>query len=619
LSIEAMSRRTVVGPLLARHRAFVQGTVDACAWVVALFLATLTRYDFHPSRIDVLGVLAMVPLAIEAQLVGGYIAGLYRGIWRYGSFDEVNALGRAVILTTALLFGLDLFLDTHAVPLGAVLMAGVGAIVFMGGARYGWRMRLDQRRRPSPVDRTRLLVFGAGEGGVQVITAMLRDPRSPYYPVGLVDDDPAKCNLRILGVPVLGTRKDIARAVERSRADALLVAIPSADADLLHELSGVARDADLPVKVLPAVRDLFGTNVRVSDIKDMDLGDILGRRQVETDIDAVAGYLTGKRVLVTGAGGSIGSELCRQIARFEPEELLMLDRNEGGLHAVQLVLQGRALLDSDDLVLASIREPEVLQALFEERRPQVVFHAAALKHLPLLERHPDEALKTNVIGTLSVLQAAAAAGAERFVNISSDKAADPTSVLGYSKRVGERLTSHFAGTTGEAYLSVRFGNVLASSGSVLATFHSQLAAGGPITVTHPDVTRFFMTVEEACQLVIQAGAIGSPGEVLVLDMGQPIRIADVARRLAAQEAETPPIVFTGLRPGEKLHETLFGQGEADHRPIHPLISHVPVPPLEPDAVLALDVNAPRDDLASQLARLCLASVDAKSAALSRDR
>ena len=620
LSIEATPRRTAVGPFFARHRSFAQGTVDACAWVIALFVATFTRYDFHGSRVDVLGVLAMVPLAIEAQLVGGYVAGLYRGIWRYGSFDEVNALGRAALVTTALLFGLDLFLlDTHAVPLGAVLMAGVGAVVLMAGTRYGWRMRLERRRRPSPVDRTRLLVFGAGEGGVQVITAMLRDPHSPYYPVGIIDDDLTKSHLRILGVPVLGTRRNITRAVEQSQADALLIAIPKADADLLRELSAVARDAGLPVKVLPAVRDLFGTSVRVSDIRDMDLGDILGRRQVDTDLDAVAGYLTGKRVLVTGAGGSIGSELCRQIARFQPAELIMLDRNEAGLHAVQLALEGRALLDSDNLVLASIREADVLRSLFLRRRPEVVFHAAALKHLPLLERHPAEAHKTNVLGTLAVLEAASAAGTERFVNISTDKAADPISILGYSKRVGERLTSHFAGTTGEPYLSVRFGNVLASSGSVLATFHSQLASGGPITVTHPEVTRFFMTVEEAVELVIQAGAIGRPGEVLVLDMGHPVRIADVARRLAAQADETPHIVFTGLRPGEKLHEALFGQGEADDRPIHPLISHVPVPPLDPDAVLALDIDAPRTDMASKLARLCAVPANVASAALSRDR
>jgi FlaA1/EpsC-like NDP-sugar epimerase len=587
-----------------RHGAIVQAVVDGVAWIISIYLATLIRFDFHPSSINAFGVAAIVPVAIEAQIAGGWLAGLYRGRWRYGSFDEVAALVRAVVVTTCLLLIVELFIGEHPVPLSAVLGAGFGALVLMSGARYVWRLRRERRLRPKDGDATRLLVLGAGEGGVQVVTAMLRDPHSPYIPVGIIDDDPLKRNLRILGVPVAGTRRRLIATAKRLEAEALLIAIPSAPAPLVREVSALADEAGLPVKILPPVRDLFGTRIGVEDIRDIDTRDLLGRRQVETDVDAVAGYLTGKRVLVTGAGGSIGSELCRQIVRFEPAELMMLDRNESGLHGVQLSIEGRALLDSDNLLLASIRDVETLRELFVSRKPEVVFHAAALKHLPLLEQYPAEAVKTNVLGTLAVLEAAEAAGVEHLVNISTDKAADPISVLGYSKRISERLTAHFAQTTGYEYLSVRFGNVLASSGSVLTTFQTQLASGAPLTVTDPDVTRYFMTVEEAVELVIQAGAIGRSGEVLVLDMGEPVRIADVAMRIAAQDVPPREIEYTGLRQGEKLHEALFGTGEHDERPVHPLISHVPVAPLDPALARSIDAAAPSARVIEALQTLC---------------
>ena len=602
----ATKARRALWRRLARRRIVVQAVIDAAAWVIALSLATLFRYDFHASQINVAGVAVMLPLAVEAQFVAGYAFGLYRGRWRFGSFDEIAALVKAVTLTTALVFTLDLTLvQERSIPLSSAVAAGPVALVLMAGARYAWRLRLERERRPTGLEGTRLLVFGAGEGGAQVITAMLRDPASPYYPVGLLDDDHHKRNLTIMGVPVLGDRSRMAEAARQYQAEALLVAIPSADAALLSELADLAAEAELDVKVLPPVKDLFGGDVGLADIRDIDVRDLLGRHQVETDVASIAGYLTGKRVLVTGAGGSIGSELCRQIARFGPAELIMVDRNETGLHAVQLSIDGRALLDSDSLILGDIRDVDFLRRLFDERRAEVVFHAAALKHLPLLERAPGEAVKTNVWGTLSVLEAAAAAGVERFVNVSTDKAADPVSVLGLSKRIAERLTSYFAQQSTGVFLSVRFGNVLASSGSVLTTFQAQLEAGGPLTVTHPDVTRYFMTVEEACELVIQAGAIGRPGEALVLDMGTPVRIAEVAERLASQSKRPVRIVYTGLRRGEKLHEVLLGAREVDERPVHPSISHVPVPPLDPLEVRSLDPWGPDDAVVKTLSYLCL--------------
>jgi FlaA1/EpsC-like NDP-sugar epimerase len=490
------------------------------------------------------------------------------------------------------------------IPMSAAVAAGVVAFALMGGARYVWRLALERRRRPTGRDSLRLLVYGAGEGGVQVIQAMLRDPGSPYVPVALLDDDPGKRNLEIMGVPVVGTRAQLMAATDRYDADGLLIAIPSAGAHVVGELTDVAADAGLAVKVLPPVSELFGGSVGIADIRDLSAADLLGRHEVQTDVESIAGYLTGRRVLVTGAGGSIGSELCRQIYRFAPSTLVMLDHDESALHAVQLSIEGRAMLDSPNLVLVDLRDTERMKEVFGAHLPEVVFHAAALKHLPLLERHPEEAVKTNVWGTLSLLHLASAHGVRRFVNISTDKAADPASVLGYSKRITERLTAHFGLNNGGTFLSVRFGNVLGSRGSVLETFRAQLDAGGPLTVTDADVTRYFMTVEEAVQLVVQAGAIGRSGEALVLDMGDPVRIADVAHRLAGMSERRVEVTYTGLRPGEKLHEVLLGEDEVDRRPVHPLISQVDVPPLQPEPAWSLDAFASGEALTDALRALC---------------
>jgi FlaA1/EpsC-like NDP-sugar epimerase len=379
---------------------------------------------------------------------------------------------------------------------------------------------------------------------------------------------------------------------------------------LVTKVTELGRALGLDVKVLPPVRDLFDGQIEVEDIRDVTTADLLGRHEIHTDIDAIAGYISNKRVLVTGAGGSIGSELCRQLYHFAPAQLIMLDRDESALHAVQLGIEGRALLDSPDLVLVDLRDRAAVAQALERYRPEVVFHAAALKHLTLLERHPAEAVKTNVWATLDLLELSEAAGVSRFVNISTDKAADPCSVLGYTKRITERLTSHFSSTAG-AFLSVRFGNVLGSRGSVLTTFQSQVERGGPLTVTHKDVTRYFMTVEEAVELVIQAGAIGRPGEALVLDMGKPVSIAELATLVAGGSERRPNIEYTGLRPGEKLHEVLLGAAEVDLRPSHPLISQVDVPPLDPARSRGIDVTCGHAEIIRSLQHLCtLEIVDA---------
>ena len=595
--------------LAVQYRPIVQAGMDAAAWAVALLFATVVRFDFDLDEVDVRGWLVIAVLAAITQTVAGLACGLYTGRFRFGSFDEVAGLAVATSLATIVLFGLNVMAPgDYAVPRSAVVAGGVTAGVLMSGVRYTWRMLWERGRRPTGEGCERILIFGAGDGGAQVVSSMLADPHSPYLPVALLDDNPAKRNLRIKGVRVVGTRARMAEAAATHLADSLLIAIPSASAELVRELTDEALAANLTVKVLPPVRELFGGDVGVADIREVTEADLLGRHEIAIDLASIAGYLTGRRVLVTGAGGSIGSELCRQVHRLGPSELIMVDRDESALHGVQLSIEGRALLDSPNLVLLDIRDHPRVARVFAKHRPEVVFHAAALKHQPLLETHPGEAVKTNVWGTLAVLEAAAATGVSRFVNISTDKAADPCSVLGYSKRIAERLTAYVASQAEGTYLSVRFGNVLGSRGSMLGTFHAQIEAGGPITVTDPEVSRYFMTVEEAVQLVIQAGAIGQDGEALVLDMGQPVVIADVARRLA-ELAESPvDIVFTGLRPGEKLHEVLLGDDEPDHRPVHPLVSHVDVPPLVPDDAYRLEPSEPNPAIIVQLRELCVATV-----------
>ncbi len=589
--------------LLIRHRFGFQAGLDAGAWAAAIVLATVLRFDFEFQQIEWARLVLLIPIAIVIHVVVGTAGGLYLGRWRFGSFEEVAALTRCVVVATVSIAFVNRFLFGYLIPVSATILAGVIALLLMAGARYTWRLVLERRMRPSDATAIRVLVFGAGEGGLQVINATLRNPSSPYLPVALLDDHPYKQHLRINGVPVSGDRTDLADVARSFDAEAVVIAIPSAGATLIAELSDLAAAAGLDVMVLPPVRELFGSDVGVADIRPISESDLLGRHEIDTDVSSISGYITGRRVLVTGAGGSIGSELCAQLYLFAPAQLVMLDRDESALHAVQLAIEGRALLDSPNLVVADLRDGPRMAQVFEDHRPEVVFHAAALKHLSLLERHPAEAVKTNVVGTQTLLTLARRYGVERFVNVSTDKAADPSSVLGYTKRVAERLTAAAARQTDGTFLTVRFGNVLHSRGSAMGVFEAQVRAGGPITVTDPDVTRYFMTVEEAVQLIIQAGAIGRGGEALVLDMGEPVRIADIAHRMAARSDRPIEIVYTGLRPGEKLHEVLIGHDEHPSSSAHPLISQVEVEPLDSaclDDLTAVD----GDDLTERLAELC---------------
>jgi FlaA1/EpsC-like NDP-sugar epimerase len=584
---------------LAWVRAAVEAGYDTAAWVSGLLITAGAVGPEGPRMIRaVLGGVAGICLVVTGC---GLVAGLYRRRYLRGSRDEVRAVLVAGVLTvTCLVIICETFGGGRRVlPDSALTMSF--AVAAMLGARYvAFAARL--RSRPPAPTAERIIVFGAGNAGTQLIARLAALSGATYRPVAILDDDPLKRRLRICGVPVLGGRAQLAQVAASTGARVLVIAIAGRSGRVIRDLTEEAERCGLIPKVIPSVMELLTGGAKIEGVRDPRISDLLGRPAASIDVAAVREYVTGKRVLVTGAGGSIGAELCRQLHKLGPATLIMLDRDESALHAVQLELEGRALLDSEETVLADIRDRRRIREIFARFRPDIVFHAAALKHLPLLELWPAEALKTNVLGTLAVLEAAAEYGVQSFVNISTDKAASPISVLGYSKRITERLTASVSARTGAPYLSVRFGNVLGSRGSVLTTLCAQVAADGPVTITDPEVTRYFMLAAEAVQLVLQAAVIGRGGEVLVLDMGQPVRIVDMARRLAAASGREADIVFTGLRPGEKLHEDLLGPGERDVRPCHPLISQVPVPALSPGKVAGLDPGADPDTLRRVLAR-----------------
>lgn len=570
-----------------RVNRWMWAVVDIAVWAAAVFIAAWLRYDLQVEPTITQPLLGFTAIAVVAHLFFGTFFGPYAVGHDRGSFEETNDVGRTVLLTTLVLIVVVFGLQLGPVPRSVPFTAPAFAMLGMFAARFIIRTWRTSKAVTSPDDQP-VIVFGAGEAGRRLIRSLVRDVGSGYTPVALLDDDPAKARLHCEGVKVRGSRADMVSVAAKHNAHILVLALPLAEAKTIRELTELGEDAGLKVLTLPPVRDIIGGRPTAGDLRNVDVADLLGRRPVELDTAVIAEQIAGKRVLVTGAGGSIGSELCRQIARFGPAKLYLLDRDESGLQSTQLSLHGNGLLDSDEVMLADIRDVATMADVFRAAQPDIVFHAAALKHLPLLESHPLEAWKSNVLGTLNVLRAAADVGVGTFVNISTDKAANPTCVLGYSKRVAERLTADFAGREPGRYVSVRFGNVLGSRGSVVHAFTSQIERGGPITVTHPDVERFFMLIPEACQLVLEAASIGADGEVMVLDMGEQVKIVEVAHTLIRMSGRKDiDIVYTGLRTGEKMGEELFSADEERKDTGHRLVSSVAVPRIDHRQVIRL--------------------------------
>ncbi len=581
---------------------------DALIWCGAVFLASLLRFDFDISDVAIRGTLWFALVAMAAQLIGGGLVGPYAVGHQRGSFEEIVDVAKTVAVVGTGLTIWALLLTPAMVPRSVPISAAALALLSMFALRYAVRA-VSTHRYATRMSERRVIVFGAGEAGRRLTRNMIYDGVASFTPVAVLDDDRSKARLRIDGIRVRGSRRDLAKVASEYDATDLVIALPNADAALIRDITERAEALGLRTMVLPPLLQIMAGRPTTSDLRDVNLGDLLGRRPVELDQAAIAEQISGRSVLVTGAGGSIGSELCRQIARFGPAKLLLLDRDESALHATQLTLAGHGLLDGDDTLLVDIRDREALGHIFQHHRPEVVFHAAALKHLPLLERYPLEAWKTNVVGTLNVLRAAEEAGVGTFVNISTDKAANPSCVLGYSKRVAERLTADFARRSMGRFVSVRFGNVLGSRGSVVPAFTAQIAQGGPVTVTHPEVKRFFMLIPEACQLVLQSAAIGSDGEVMVLDMGEQLKIVEVANTLIRLSGRTDiEISFTGLRAGEKLAEELFYPGENREQTAHPLVSSVSVPVIDNDMVRGM-VHSSHADAAGWMRERAMGSME----------
>jgi len=577
--------------LLNRHRVW-QAVVDGGLIALAWQLAFLLRFDNGvPPRYDHLfdrTIWIVVPLKLAVFIA----LGLYQHWWRYVSIRDMWKVARAVLAASLLVLVLVYLVDPVPglrLPRSIVVMDFLILMALVAGARLLARTVME---RPSPralMARGReVLVVGAGDAGQLIIREMHRKPELEYTPIGLVDDDPRKKGIRLHGVRVLGATRDLPHLLRDSKPDEVIIALPSAAGETRQRIVEHCRDAGVPVKTLPAVGELIAGDANLAgQLREVQVEDVLGRELVELDVESIAGYITGETVLVTGAGGSIGAELCRQLAALGADALVLLDHTEGGLFETERELVHERGFAPVVPLLADAKNLARVREVFERYRPGVVFHAAAYKHVPLLEANPVEAVRNNVVSTRVLAEVASEFGTKRFVLVSTDKAVKPKTILGQSKAVCEWIVSAAAARerNGTHFISVRFGNVLGTSGSVIPIFRRQIAKGGPVTVTHPEMTRYFMTVPEAAQLIVQAGALGESGDIFVLDMGTPVKILELAQnmiRLSGREPDRDiPIEFIGVRPGEKLHEELWAADERGEPTRHPKILRCTAPPVDP--------------------------------------
>jgi len=527
---------------------------------------------------------------VAIQLTVFALVGFYNRWWRYVSTRDMWTALRGVALATLATFLTFTLFEFHParVPKGVWFIDLLLCLAFVAGSRLLARTLIERPLPGQVVARGKeAIVVGAGDAAQLVIKEMLRNPGLGYTPIGIVDDDPRKRNLRLHGIRVLGTTADLPTLIRDRRPDEVLIVLPSASGEVRGRVAEAARAAGLPVKTLPGLTELVsGDSGLATQLRPVEVEDVLGREPVEVDLEAIAGYVTNEVVMVTGAGGSIGSELCRQLARLGPTQLVMVDHSEPALFEIDRALVRERRFPVGVPVVADVKDGVKMRQVFDRYRPAVVFHAAAYKHVSMMEVNPIEAVRNNTLGTRTLADVAVEFGAKRFVLVSTDKAANPKTVMGQSKALCEWIVETWGHRVDvpTRFVAVRFGNVLGSSGSVIPIFRRQIAKGGPVTVTHPEMTRFFMTIPEAVQLVVQAGAIAERGQVYVLDMGEPVRIMDLAEnmiRLSGKEPGTEiPIELIGPAPGEKLHEVLVGDGEVVSPTPHPKIERIARPPVE---------------------------------------
>ncbi|HEX7766571.1 MAG TPA: nucleoside-diphosphate sugar epimerase/dehydratase [Nitrospira sp.] len=580
------------GQLVMRFRSLLVVATHLALIVAAHLTAFLLRFEGNiQPPFDVI-MWRYLPAVLLIYWGGLWVFGIQRGLWRYVGLHDLGRIFWASMTSAVVFYGLvHIGLGWKEYPRSIIILTGLLSGLYIAGIRLAVRWFREWLQIIAPTAR-RVLIVGAGHAGELLARDMLSDPSFNCRPVGFIDDDPVKRKMKIHGVPVVGTIADIKQAADRLEVHEIIVALPSAGTGTKQKILAASEGCTAPIKILPNVKQLLGDPVSLQQVRPMSLEDLLQREPIQTDRQELHPLIEGKTVLVTGAGGSIGSELCRQIASYRPESLVLFERYENSLHA--LLLELRATFPAVGVlpIIGDVTVPERVAEVFRQTGPDLVFHAAAHKHVPLMELNPKEAVRNNVLGTRIVAEAALAAGVDRFVLISTDKAVNPTSVMGVTKRIAEQVIQRFNHRGRTKYTVVRFGNVLGSNGSVVPLFTEQIRKGGPITVTDPEIKRFFMTIPEAVQLVLQASVIGQGGDVFVLDMGEQIKIVDLARNMIVLSGLVPgkdiEIQFTGLRPGEKLYEELFDESEQTEPTAHEKINRAVSPLAQADLDRWLD-------------------------------
>jgi len=555
-----------------RQRLSILMMADSCIVLTSIFFSRfLLSADLHVITYPL--VVSSITLLLSHHIFS-MIYKLYRKAWEYASIGELLFIFKAVtfsIITAAVIQEI-IVQDIYFRLLAVTWMLHM---LLIGGSRFCWRLLRDTYIKKAD-HKKRTLIIGAGSAGTMVVRQLVKNNDADLIPVAFIDDNVKKQKLDILGLPVLGGIDKLEWAVETYQIDYIVIAIPSLGKKELNTIFQACAQTKVKTKILPKLEDLMTGKLSVNQFRDVQVEDLLGREPVELDIDTISEYISHKVVLVTGAGGSIGSEICRQVAKFNPQKLILLGHGENSIYSIEMELRDTYGHTSIEFIteIADIQDSAKMIAVMNRHRPAVVYHAAAHKHVPLMERNPEEAVRNNVIGTMNAARAASKSGVDTFVMISTDKAVNPTSVMGATKRLAEMVIQDMDRHSETKFVAVRFGNVLGSRGSVIPRFKQQIERGGPVSVTHPEMIRYFMTIPEASRLVIQAGALAKGGEIFVLDMGDPVKIVDLARnliKLSGHSVDDIGIEFTGMRPGEKLFEELLKANEIDERQVYPKI------------------------------------------------
>ncbi len=561
---------------------YIMVLVDISLFVFALFGAYLVRFDFIINDRDLHQIIYLMCWIIPIKTICFFSFGLYKGMWRYSSINDMWKLLKATFFSSLIIVSVLLYVcHFHGYSRGVFLIDAMLTFILTGAFRLGVRFLYNKGFIFKQEGNSRFyglnkkkstVIIGAGDAGEMALREILNNPFSRYEVVGFVDDDITKKGRSIHGITVLGTIDELPRIVKEFTVEQLLIAIPSATGPQMRRIVSICESCEVPYKTLPGLTELIDGKVSVKTIRDVNYEDLLRRPPVKIEESTISEYLKNKKVLITGAGGSIGAELCRQVVKFGPKSMILLDVSEQNLYEIHTELEFRFGYKNYHAILGNVQYRPVAEGIINIHRPNVVIHAAAYKHVPMMETNPWEAIFNNIVGSRNIMRASIKYGVERFVMVSTDKAVRPTNVMGASKRVCELIMQSLNGENGTKMMCVRFGNVIGSSGSVIPLFRKQIEHGGPVTVTHPEVTRYFMTIPEACQLILQAGAMGEGGEIFILEMGDPIKIIDIANDLIKLSGKEPgrdiEIIFTGLRPGEKLYEELITEGEGIIKTTH---------------------------------------------------